>query len=79
MVKHAKTDNFKNKLEVKRHDPKRFWKGINELIANKSKSNDLILSVNQDNNTIEEGETGNYINDFFFYKYWTRFSRTIYY
>ena len=65
LIKKAKKNYYKTKIEENIKKSKIIWKIINELFPNKNKNSDKIQSFNNDNSTVKDEDLPNHINCFF--------------
>ena len=65
MVRNAKADYIKEKLEHNKSDPKKFWHSIREIIPNNSSSGKLIELKDENDKAIPGHMLAGYINNYF--------------
>ena len=65
-LRKAKADYVKSNLHNNQNNPKKFWKNIQDIFPQKSKSNkNIILTDTDTDQTIDSDKVADYINDFF--------------
>ena len=64
-IKNARSNYIKDNLEIRRHDPQKFWKQINNLIPDNENSKGIFLINETDGSENSKADVAGYINDYF--------------